>query len=176
MLDEAARIHPGVKWWIKSDGTDVLSGLIESVRGDWTGDVDVGDDTVKKQHQKYLSRQKAINGLNRNLCVPEDRDKTVCDFNHIKESVSDDLNFIPKGACDYLFQFVMSLHVFHCMQSLRMPTANFLQRSRLEEATTKIFSPLLGRLMNWVVLTVLAVQSMWNCSVLSICSLVNQPI
>ena len=43
MLDEAAKHHPNPWWWLKADGCDITSGLAESMRGVWTGDVDLND-------------------------------------------------------------------------------------------------------------------------------------
>lgn len=42
-LDEAAIQHPDVWWWIMGDGCDVVSGLGESTRHIWSGDVDLAD-------------------------------------------------------------------------------------------------------------------------------------
>ena len=43
VLEEAAHAHPNAWWWIKADGADLLSGLGESVKGEWSGDVDLND-------------------------------------------------------------------------------------------------------------------------------------
>lgn len=44
MLDEAVQSHPNAGWWVKkADGTDLVSGLGESIRGEWSGDVDLND-------------------------------------------------------------------------------------------------------------------------------------
>ena len=47
-------------WWIKADGVDVMAGLGESVRKEWSGDVDLNDGKVNQIHDAYLSRLKAI--------------------------------------------------------------------------------------------------------------------
>ena len=44
VLDEAVRAHPNTWWWIKADGADLVSGLGDSVKGVWSGDVDLADD------------------------------------------------------------------------------------------------------------------------------------
>lgn len=42
MLDEiVANSPPNSSWWIKGDACDVVSGLGESVKGVWTGDVEL---------------------------------------------------------------------------------------------------------------------------------------
>ena len=44
MLDEVVANAPkGTTWWIKGDACDVVSGLGESVKGEWSGDVDMSD-------------------------------------------------------------------------------------------------------------------------------------
>ena len=41
MLDSAASVGgPNTWWWLKGDGCDLVSGLKESVRLEWSGDVD----------------------------------------------------------------------------------------------------------------------------------------
>ena len=45
-LDEASRLHPNARWWIKADGCDIISGLEESLRLEWNGDVDFGTSEV----------------------------------------------------------------------------------------------------------------------------------
>jgi len=55
VLDEAARAHPNTWWWIKADGADVLSGLGESVKGEWSGDLNDGS-----TQQLYTNYRKQI--------------------------------------------------------------------------------------------------------------------
>ena len=56
VLDEAARSHPEVWWWVKGDGCDVTSGLQESVDHKWSGDVDLGNGLwFIKLHQDFSS-------------------------------------------------------------------------------------------------------------------------
>lgn len=46
MLDEASKHHPNTWWWLKADGCDVVSGLAESMRGTWSGYVDLNNGDV----------------------------------------------------------------------------------------------------------------------------------
>ena len=48
VLDESACVHPNTWWWIKADGTDLVSGLGESVAGVWNVDVDLADNALIK--------------------------------------------------------------------------------------------------------------------------------
>ena len=38
-LDEAAQAHPESWWWLKTDGCDIVKGLKESTKLQWSGDV-----------------------------------------------------------------------------------------------------------------------------------------
>ena len=48
VLDEGAKHHRDSWWWVKADGCDLISGLAESTRGIWSGDVDVNDGALDK--------------------------------------------------------------------------------------------------------------------------------
>ena len=52
-MDEAARVHPQSWWWVKADGCDLVSGLSESVRGQWNGAVDLNDNSLQQQFKAY---------------------------------------------------------------------------------------------------------------------------
>jgi len=40
-------------WWLKADGCDILKGLKEPTKMEWSVDVDLADGSVQKQHNKY---------------------------------------------------------------------------------------------------------------------------
>ena len=54
VLKEAKRVHPDAWWWVKADGCDIVSGLKESVKKEWSGDVDLNDGSVQILHEQYL--------------------------------------------------------------------------------------------------------------------------
>ena len=54
-LSHIHKINPQARWWIKADATDIKAGLRESVKKEWSGDVDWGDGQVKDLHEKYLA-------------------------------------------------------------------------------------------------------------------------
>lgn len=56
VLQEAKASDPHARWWIKGDGVDVVKGLWESTRGQWSGDVDLGDGQLQLLYQKYQER------------------------------------------------------------------------------------------------------------------------
>ena len=46
---EAARTNPDVWWWLKANGCDITKGLKESVKLQWSGDVDLNDGALQEQ-------------------------------------------------------------------------------------------------------------------------------
>ncbi len=57
MHDQAVSEHLDAWWWIKTDGVDIVRGLGESMRGEWSGDIDLNDGSLKSmnnEHQKLL--------------------------------------------------------------------------------------------------------------------------
>ena len=62
-MDRANEAHPGVWWWVKGDGTDVIAGLGESVKHVWSGDVDLADGKLQALYDEYLQRRSFIEGL-----------------------------------------------------------------------------------------------------------------
>jgi hypothetical protein len=59
VLNTASRNAQEVRWWIKADGVDVVKGLKESVKGEWSGDVDMNDGSLSKLFQEYQGRMEA---------------------------------------------------------------------------------------------------------------------
>lgn len=54
VLDEAKRhSKQDTWWWIKADGCDILPGVAESMRGVWSGDVDLNDGHLEEQKASY---------------------------------------------------------------------------------------------------------------------------
>ena len=49
-------------YWIKVDGTDVKSALMESVNVVWRGDVDLGDGALQETRNQYDQRV-ALHGV-----------------------------------------------------------------------------------------------------------------
>ena len=63
MLDEAHRTHPNAWWWVKGDGCDLVSGVCESTKLEWSGDVDLNDGDVQKAYEVYRQRLTLIDGV-----------------------------------------------------------------------------------------------------------------
>ena len=62
-MNEANRIHPHVWWWIKADGVDLVSGLGTSVKGVWSGDVDLADGSLQKAYEAHKSRLDLLSNI-----------------------------------------------------------------------------------------------------------------
>ena len=84
-------VLPDVEWWIKSDGCDVVCCLTESTRFEWSGDVDLGDGSVQKQHVDYLARIERVNGLSL------DKQNLMDELYTVQQSLKEDLRYLPGG-------------------------------------------------------------------------------
>ena len=91
MLKQA---NPDGRFWIKIDGTDVKTALMESMRGKWNGDVDLGDGALQELRKKYDERQKDITAL---ADKEQSRENLVYKLSGCIETISDDVTFLNKG-------------------------------------------------------------------------------
>ena len=95
VLDEASRTHPNVWWWIKADGCDLVEGLGESTKLDWSGDVDKNDGKLQEMFKSYRARLDFISGLGkknrRELAV------IVQDLSQCTRDVKEDISFVSTG-------------------------------------------------------------------------------
>ena len=61
VLDQAMAAFPAsTNWWIKGDAVDLVAGLGESVKGEWSGDVDLGDGRLQEMFKEYQRRLQMI--------------------------------------------------------------------------------------------------------------------
>ena len=61
VLDQAMAAFPAsTSWWIKGDAVDLVAGLGESVKGEWSGDVDLGDGRLQEMFKEYQRRLQMI--------------------------------------------------------------------------------------------------------------------
>lgn len=91
VLDEAARSCPNSWWWLKADGCDLVKGLKESVKLQWSGDVDLNDGDLQKQYSEYKNR---LQSVERAGLV---QDNACADFKSILQDLTKDLEFIQSG-------------------------------------------------------------------------------
>ena len=90
-------VLPDVKWCIKSDGWDVIAGLTESMRLEWSGDVDLNDGRLQKQYDEYMKRVNLVQHINRQFSATEERRLTIKDLPSFKLSIVNDLSYIDKS-------------------------------------------------------------------------------
>ena len=81
--------------WIKGDGVDVKKGLCESVRGEWSGDVDLNDGKLQKMFSDYQNHLKWIAGLG--LDDRHDIETIKQDLIEVQRRLNNDLSFINSG-------------------------------------------------------------------------------
>ncbi|XP_028407520.1 uncharacterized protein LOC114530130 [Dendronephthya gigantea] len=87
--------HPGGRWWLKADGTDIQEGLRESMRNEWSGDFDLGDGELKLKHSKYIKYLEFVRniGLNKRTS-PDDIKK---DLEEMCSKLSTEKEFLSSG-------------------------------------------------------------------------------
>lgn len=94
MLTMAHQRNPTGRWWIKADGCDILKGLRESTKREWSGDVDMNDGVPQQHHHKYLSRLTKAATLKCSIPPPDTfYNKITTQKNDFKQ----DLAFLESG-------------------------------------------------------------------------------
>jgi len=61
-LKKLKESYPDRGWYIKADATDIKAGLRESMRGEWSGDCDLGDGKLQQMKEDYDQRVKRVRG------------------------------------------------------------------------------------------------------------------
>lgn len=62
-FDQLKEANPKGRFWLKLDATDLKEAIMESVKGVWNGDVDLGDGKLQELREKYESSLNLLNGL-----------------------------------------------------------------------------------------------------------------
>ena len=96
-LDDASRVHPSAKWWIKADGCDIVSGLEESVRLEWNGDVDYGTSELQLLYSSYRHRLDLIEKLSSDDPLEDRRQFVLENLQREYNVLCADINFIGEG-------------------------------------------------------------------------------
>ena len=81
----------GAWWWLKADGCDIVKGLKESTKLQWSGDVDLADGALQKQYKAYQQR------LDVTKAMGLKRESRVQDLTTALSSLSKDLEFVQSG-------------------------------------------------------------------------------
>ena len=85
-------------WWIKGDACDLVPGLCESVKGMWSGDVDLNDGILQKSYKAYIKRLEEINEMV--LTQTEDQVASATVVHQLttcREAVENDVHFLHAG-------------------------------------------------------------------------------
>lgn len=96
-LDEACKSNPTGRWWIKGDGCDLVSGLEESLRLEWHGDIDFGTGDLKACYQAYRDRLKRIDSIVTDLFVDENRIMLLKYLYEEDNQLTEDITFVTLG-------------------------------------------------------------------------------
>lgn len=62
-FDQLKEANPNGRFWLKLDATDLKEAIMESVKGVWNGDVDLGDGKLQELREKYESSLNLMSGL-----------------------------------------------------------------------------------------------------------------
>lgn len=94
---------------IKADTCDLRSGLMESVRGIWSGDVDLGDGAVDKHYSSYQSECSIVKklGSETNLTL------TLPSLRQLIKKWEDDIEFLETGLKDAKLKYKVALTAAH---------------------------------------------------------------
>ena len=62
-FDQLQEANPNGRFWLKLDATDIKEALMESMRGVWNGDVDLGDGKLQELRELYNGRVNLVSSL-----------------------------------------------------------------------------------------------------------------
>ncbi len=95
--------HPSARWWVKADGCDLVSGLEESVRQEWNGDVDMGTGELQALYKEYMDR------LSRVLSLLNSRVQDIQNMlREERQHLNQDILFISKGVINFVCMLSLS--------------------------------------------------------------------
>lgn len=124
-LEEAHRVHPSARWWVKADGCDIVSGLEESLRNEWNGDVDLGTGELQAMYQNYLDRLKRISSI-----LASSAQDTLDLLRREKINIFEDLQFVSQGKL-CLIDIDIDVYTLVMFQHSRLLTMNTQRRFSL---------------------------------------------
>lgn len=62
-FDQLQEANPNGRFWLKLDATDIKEALMESMKGVWNGDVDLGDGKLQELREDYNGRVNLVISL-----------------------------------------------------------------------------------------------------------------
>ena len=90
--------NPNGRCCLKADGTDIQEGLRESMRNEWSGDVDVGDGKLGSKYSKYLEYLMFVRNIGLNDKAFSDKIKE--DLQQICSKLSTEIEFLTNSHAD----------------------------------------------------------------------------
>ena len=143
MIREAFNSDSDVWWWVKGDGVDVVKGIGESVRGDWSGNVDLNDgalDALFLEYRNVLRETAEIGGLGQrqqSAAITEDLTVAMGNLKHY-------LTFISKSKLlkviikvNSFSAYVLFLELFFFRHNLPQKLSGV--RNRLQEIIKGVY-------------------------------------
>lgn len=94
-LKTAKRHNPNGQWWIKANACDMRAGVMESMRHEWSGDVDLGDGQLQALHQQYMELLDFVKGSGLNRRKPSV--EIVKDLTQLMTTFQNDVEFLKDG-------------------------------------------------------------------------------
>lgn len=91
ILHQAHISNPTARWCIKADWTDIITGIQESVKGDWSGDIDLNDGNAQAHKQRVTERIQLVKNIDQT-----DGSSLHC-MKQVYNDLSDDDNFLSCG-------------------------------------------------------------------------------
>lgn len=85
--------NPNGRFWLKLDATDLKGGLMESYKGVWNGDVDLGDGQVKELRRAYDGRVSLVG----TVAAIGNRGNLEMELRKCVDSLDDDIHFLEEG-------------------------------------------------------------------------------
>ena len=92
-LEVLKSANPDGRFWLKLDGTDVKACLMESVKGVWNGDVDLGDGKLQQLRSEYENRLQVFKVLSK----AESRNVLEDTLRRRLDELNADKNFLLNG-------------------------------------------------------------------------------
>ena len=128
-LDEVAQSNPDAWWWLKANGCDITKGLKESVKLQWSSDVDLNDGYLQEQYDRYKKRLELAEkaGLQ--------RDKVGNDLNELLEDLVKDFNFIHSGK-SFIFDVKINMHVLYMLLA-ELKSSNHTYSEKMQSGKCK---------------------------------------
>lgn len=92
VLREGKRVHPDAWWWVKADGCDIVSGLKESTKKEWSGDVDLNNGEIHELHSQYIDSLRFLDLGSRRA-----HQMLILDFKHLQKDLETHLTYLSSS-------------------------------------------------------------------------------